>query len=64
MKKQTLIILILCILVAAVIALNVLGVIGPQDSLAGNTVRNREVLPPNSIQPLIVPDEYSFPSCP
>ena len=35
MKKQTLIIIILCILVAAVVALSVLGVIGPQDSLSG-----------------------------
>ena len=39
MKKQTLIIIALCVLVAAVIALSVTGVIGPQDggSLAGNT---------------------------
>ena len=35
MKKQSLIILILCILVAAVIALSVSGVIGPKDSLTG-----------------------------
>ena len=36
MKKQTLIIIILCVLVAAAITLSVLGVIGPQDSLAGD----------------------------
>ena len=36
MKKQTLIIIILCVLVAAVIALNVTGIIGPpQGSFAG-----------------------------
>ena len=34
MKKQTLIIIILCVLVAAVITLNVTGVIGP---LLGST---------------------------
>ena len=37
MKKQTLIIGILCVLVAAVIALSVLGVIGPQGSFAGSS---------------------------
>ena len=39
MKKKTIIVIILCVLVAVVIALNVLGVIRPQesiqDSLAG-----------------------------
>ena len=37
MKKQTLIIIILCVLVAAVIALSCLGVIGPQGSFAGSS---------------------------
>ena len=67
MKKQTLIIIILCVLVAAVITLSVTGVIGPQDesgSLAGYTVRNNEVSPPNTIPPLVVNPEYSFPSTP
>ena len=64
MKKQTLIILILCILVAAVIALNVTGVVPPQGSLAGYTIRNNEVSPPNTIPPLVVNPEYSFPSTP
>ena len=67
MKKQTLIIIALCVLVAAVIALNVTGVIGPQDeagSLAGYTIRNNEVSPPNTIPPLVVNPEYSFPSTP
>ena len=36
-KKQTIIIVILCVLVAAVIALSVLGVIGPQGSFAGSS---------------------------
>ena len=64
MKKQTLIIIALCVLVAAVIALSVLGVIGPQGSLAGYTIRNNEVSPPNTIPPLVVNPEYSFPSTP
>ena len=64
MKKQTLIIIALCLLVAAVIALSVLGAIGPQDSLAGYTVRENEVSPPNTIPPLVVNPEYSFPTVP
>ena len=64
MKKQTLIIIVLCILVATVIALSVSGIIGPQGSLAGNTIRNNEVSPPNTIPPLVVNPEYSFPSTP
>lgn len=35
MKKQTLIIIALCVLVAAVIALSALGVIGSQGSFTG-----------------------------
>lgn len=37
MKKQTLIIIIVCVLVAAVVALSVLGIIGPKASFAGYT---------------------------
>ena len=37
MKKQKIIIIILCVLVAAVVTLSVLGVIGPKGSLAGYT---------------------------
>ncbi len=37
MKKQTLIIIILCLLVATVVALSVSGIIGSQGSLAGYT---------------------------
>ena len=37
MKKQSIIIIALCVLVAAVIALSVLGVIGPKGSFAGYT---------------------------
>ena len=67
MKKQAIIIIILVVLVAAVITLSVTGVIGPQDeagSLAGYTIRNNEVSPPNTIPPLVVNPEYSFPSTP
>ena len=63
MKKQTLIIIILCVLVAAVIALSALGVIGPQGSLDGYTIRD-EVLTPKTIAPLVVNQEYAFPSTP
>ena len=66
MKKQTLIVIILCLLVAAVITLSVTGVIGPQEgspgSFAGQT--DRELLAPNSIAPLDADPEYTFPSCP
>ena len=37
MKTQTIIILVLCILLIAVIALNVTGVIPPQGSFAGSS---------------------------
>ncbi len=37
MKKQTLIIIILCLLVATVVALSVSGIIGSQGSLSGYT---------------------------
>ena len=47
MKKQTLIIIIVCVLVAAVVALSVLGVIGPKDSFAGYT-GVPTVSPPNA----------------
>ena len=66
MKNQTLIVIMLCVLVAAVITLSVTGVIGPQDSgsFAGQTDYNNEVSPPNTIPPLVVNPEYSFPSSP
>ena len=35
MKKQTVIVIILCVLVAVVIALSASGIICPQDSFAG-----------------------------
>ena len=37
MKKQTLISIIVCVLLAAVVALSVLGVTGPTDFFAGYT---------------------------
>ena len=52
MKKQTLIIIILCVLVAAVIVLSVLGIIGPQEgepgSLAGYNKGVPTVSPENT----------------
>ena len=65
-KKQTIIIVILCVLVAAVIALSVTGVIGPQDggSLAGYT-RSGDVptvSPPNTIPDIGTPWDQSFPT--
>ena len=64
MKKQTLIVIMLCVLVASVIALSVTGVIGPQGSFVGETIRNNEVSSPVSIQPLYSNDDWAFPSCP
>ena len=66
MKKQTIIIVILCVLVAAVIALSVTGVIGPQDggSLADYT-RSGDVptvSPPNTIPDIGTPWDQSFPT--
>ena len=51
MKKQSIIIIALCVLVAAVIALSVLGVIGPQDgsSLAGSSKCVPTVTAPNTM---------------
>ena len=64
MKKQTVIMLILCVLVAAVITLSVLGVIGPQDSLAGYTRNGAPptVSPSNTIPEYGTPWEQSLPT--
>ena len=66
MKKQTLIVLILCILVAAVIALSVLGVIGPQGSFTGYSRDEAPptVSPPNTIPDIGTPWEQSLPTTP
>ena len=70
MKKQTLIIIILCVLVAAVVALNVLGVIGPQESTSGSLAgysRNGDpptVSPPNTLPDIGTPWDQSFPTTP
>ena len=67
MKKQTLIIIILCVLVAVVIALSVLGVIGPpQGSFAGYS-RNETpptVSPPNTLPEIGSPWDQSLPTTP
>ena len=66
MKKKTLIVIILCVLVAAVIALSVSGVIGPQGSFADYT-RSGDVptvSPPNTIPDIGTPWDQSFPTNP
>lgn len=68
MKKQTIIIIALCVLVAAVIALSVFGVIGPQDggSLVGYS-RDGDpptVSPPNTIPDVGTPWDQSYPTTP
>ena len=70
MKKQTVIIIVLCVLVAVVIALNVTGVIGSQDrdtaSLAGYS-RDGDpptVSPPNTLPDIGTPWDQSFPTTP
>ena len=70
MKKQTLIIVILCVLVAAVIALNILGVIGPQEGAPGSFAgysRNGDpptVTPPNTLPDVGTPWDNSLPTTP
>ena len=65
MKKQSVITIILCILLAAVIILSLAGVKAQNGgSFAGLTVRDNEVSSPVSVNPLYVPDEYAFPSVP
>lgn len=66
MKKQTVIILILCILVAAVIALSAFGVIGPQGSLAGYSHGEAPptVSPPNTLPDIDTPWDQSLPTTP
>ena len=63
MKKQTLIIIILCVLVAVVIALSVLGVIGPQGSFAGYT-GVPTASPPNTISNISTSWDHSYPTTP
>ena len=62
MKKKTLIIIILCVLVAAVIALNATGIIGSRDSFAGYTKTVPTVSPPNTIPDIGTPWDHSFPT--
>ena len=66
MKKQTIIIIALCVLVAAVIVLNVTGVIGPQGSLAGYTRNGAPptVSPPNTLPDIGPPWDQSIPTTP
>ena len=67
MKTQTIIILILFLLVAAVVVLSVLGVIGPpQGSFAGYS-RNGDpptVSPPNTLPDIGTPWDQSVPTTP
>ena len=64
MKKQTLIIVILCVLVAAVIALSVLGVLGPQKEEATLTGYTGvpTVSPPNTIPGIGTSWDHSYPT--
>ena len=66
MKKQTLIIIILCVLVAAVIALSVLGVIGPQGSFTSYSRNGTPptVSPPNTLPDIGTPWDQSVPTTP
>ena len=66
MKKQTLIIIILCVLVAVVISMSVFGVVGPQGSFTGYS-RNGDpptVSPPNTLPDTGTPWDQSFPTTP
>ncbi len=63
MKKQTVIILILCVLLAAVIALSALKVIGPQGSLSGYT-GFPVVSPPPPITSTVPGWDHSVPTYP
>ena len=45
MKKQTLIVIILCLLVAAVIVLSVLGIVGPQEGEPGSFAGSSKAIP-------------------
>ena len=63
MKKQTLIIIIVCVLVAAVVALSVLGVIGPKGSFDGYT-GVPTVSPPNTLPEIGTPWDQSLPTTP
>ena len=66
MKKQTVIIIVLCILIVAVIALSITGVIGPQGSLAGYTRNGAPptVSPPNTLPDIGTPWDQSIPTTP
>ena len=61
MKKQTIIILILCILLIAVIAFSVLGHVGPQGSPIGYT-GVPTVSPPNTIPNIGTSWDHSYPT--
>ena len=68
MKKQPLIIIILCVLVAAVIALSVAGIIEPREGEPGSFVGQVKEVPAVSLdgtKPTIGPIwDYSEPTCP
>ena len=63
MKKQTVIIIILCVLLVAAIALSVAGIIGPQDSSTGYT-GYPVVSPPPPITSTVPGWDHSVPTYP
>ena len=64
MKKQTVIVIILCVLVAATIALSAAGIVGPQGSFAGYNKGVPTVSPENT-KPSSGDDwDYSEPTTP
>ena len=64
-KKQSIITIILCVLLAAVIILSLAGVKAQNGgSFAGNTVRDNGVSSPVSMKPMNVTMDYAFPTIP
>ena len=64
MKKQSLIVIILCVLVASVIALSAAGIIGPQGAFTGYSKGVPTVSPENT-KPSSGDDwDYSEPTTP
>ena len=65
MKKQTVITIIICVLLAAVIVLSAVGVSAQNGgSFAGQTFRDSGVSSPVSMKPMNVTMDYAFPSAP
>ena len=63
MKKQSIITIILCVLLAAVIVLSIAGVKAQNGgSFAGQTFRDNGVSTPVSMKPMNVTMDYAFPT--